>query len=86
MKSTIGKRSKAYLGLVSDEDGLTTAAGASIRRQVAIAVLLLSAGILIWVFWSAPIGGWLFFFSLIYVVIAPMVRRYQRKADQQRHK
>jgi len=84
MKSTIGQRSKTYLGLASDDDGLTTAADASVRRQLAIAALWLSAGILIWTFWSATFGGWLFFFGLIYLVIAPMVRYYRRTADQRR--
>ncbi len=85
MKSTVGQRFKAYTGLGSDDHGLTTAADASTRRQVAIAVLWLLAGILIWTFWSATFGGSLVFVGLIYVVIAPMVRHYQRKADQRGH-
>jgi hypothetical protein len=82
MTSTIGQRTKTYLGLGPDKDGLTTATGRSVRQQLAIAGVWLLVGVLIWSFWSASIGSWMVLFGLIMLVVVPLVRHRQRKADR----
>jgi hypothetical protein len=78
---TIGQRTKSYLGLGNEDDRVSVV---SIRRQVAVAVAVLLAGILIWSFWSASFGSWLVFFSVTTGVVLPIVRNRQRKADRRR--
>ena len=83
MASTIGQRTKIYLGL-ADDDELATSASPSVRRQVVLTTVWLLAGIVIWIFWSVTFGSWLFFFGLIMLVAIPIVRHRQRKADERR--
>jgi Flp pilus assembly protein TadB len=83
MASTIGQRTKHYLGL-SGDDGLTASGAPSVRRQVAITVLWLLAGILIWIFWSVTFGIWIVAFGVIMLVVGPIVRVQQRNADERR--
>ena len=82
-RSTIGQRTKAYFGL-TDLDGRATSTASAARRQVALTVAWLLAGILIWIFWSVSFGRWLVIFGLMMLVIVPIVRKRQRKADQRR--
>lgn len=81
MASTIGQRTKHYLGL-SDDDELTASVPPSVRRQVAITVVWLLAGILIWTFWSVTFGIWIVAFGVIMLFVVPIVRVQQNKADE----
>jgi hypothetical protein len=83
MASTIGQRTKTYFGF-TDGDELTTSTSPSVRRQLGITAVWLLAGIMIWVFWSATFGRWLVFFGLAMLVVVPLVRFGQRKADGRR--
>jgi Flp pilus assembly protein TadB len=79
MASIMGQRTKTYLGLGSDEVRVTAP---SVRRQAAVTVLWLLAGIVIWILWSASIGSWLVFFGLIMLVGLPIIRNLRRRADR----
>jgi hypothetical protein len=81
MGSTVGQRTRAYFGLAPD-NGEQPPADRTLRtRQVVVGAVLLSASVLIWIFWSARFGSWMFYFTLIFAVILPVHGYYQRRDD-----
>ena len=82
MTSTLGQRTKAYFGLRDDEHRVSAP---SVSRQAAVTVAWFLAGILIWSVWSATVGSWVVVFGVITLVVIPMVRHLQHRADQRRN-